>query len=232
MTFNSTSRKRLATVIAIVAIAAFMVMYGIGHHFVSNGLVQQEQKPQGIIATADYGYQKLFFGDKFSNGEYMPETSIISGDPNKWLPRDASVSNASETTKNIVTASTAQTPATPAASQLSADAASSPMIAENAKFGQIGQCKFTSVAKVGTRLEDTPGSGSAINYSDGTFGVSYDAVPGIDDSRPGDQIKLCLVSIPSDCPAGEDAGSVYSAENTRTKQSWSLPNSSHECGGA
>lgn len=232
MNFDSTTRKRLTRILAIVAVAIFVVMYGIGHHFVSNGLVQQEQKPRGIIATADYGFQKLFFGDQFSNGLYMPETSIISGDPNKWLPKSAGAGDASGPADNITVAAIPQAPAPPAASQPSADTTSSPMIAENAKFGQIGQCKLTSVAKVSTRLEDTPGSGSAINYADGTFGVSYDTVPGVDDSRQGDQIRLCLASVESDCPAGADRGGTYTAENLRTKESWSLPDSEHECGGA
>lgn len=233
MNFDKNMQKKVARLVGVAAIVVFAIMYGIGHHFSSGTWDVPSPKPQGIVATADYGFQKLFFGDKYSNGEYIEGTSVISGMPSSNPPPISNAGNSSELTDNSVAAS-APTPA-PSTSDNSVPseaAASSSMIAENAKFGQIGQCKLTSVAKVSTRLDDTPGSGSAINYADGTFGVSYDTVPGVDDSQPGDQIKLCLVSIPSSCPAGEDDGSVYSAENLRTKQSWSLPNSSHECGGA
>lgn len=108
------------------------------------------------------------------------------------------------------------------------------LIAETAKFTKVGQCKETQVAVVGTRLEDTPGSGTAITYTDGTSGFSYETVNDADGSKPGDQVKLCLVERPKGCPAGSDPeqGSLFSAENYRTGGKWSLPNSSHECGGA
>ncbi len=229
MIFDGLMRKRLTRAIIIAALLVFAVMYGIGHHFVSNGLIEQEQKPQGIIATADYGFQKLFFGDKFSNGLYMPDTSIISG-MSQASPQN--LGNTSEMTNGSVAAVPAAAPVLSNNNQPTETASSASMIAENAKFGQIGQCKLTSVTKISTRLEDTPGSGSAINYADGTYGVSYDTVPGVDDSRQGDQIKLCLSSVESDCPPGADRGGTYSAENLRTKATWSLPDSEHECGGA
>ncbi len=97
---------------------------------------------------------------------------------------------------------------------------------------QVGACAQTTVQQVGTRLENTPGSGSAISYADGVSQVSYDQVPGIDASQSGDAIKLCLVSLPQNCPPGDDRGKVYSATNLRTGQTWSEPDSEHMCGGA
>ena len=97
---------------------------------------------------------------------------------------------------------------------------------------QVGQCRITSVKKIDTRLEGTPGSGSAIEFINGGYQVSYDTVPAIEKSLPGDQVKFCLVSIPANCPAGDARGREYKTENLRTGESWTLPDSEHECGGA
>jgi hypothetical protein len=97
---------------------------------------------------------------------------------------------------------------------------------------QVGQCTQTTVKTVGTRLDGTPGSGSAIEYADGGSQVSYDQAPGIDDSQAGDAVKLCLVSIPQGCPAGDDRGKVYAGTNLRTGETWSEADSEHSCGGA
>ena len=56
--------------------------------------------------------------------------------------------------------------------------------------------------------------------------------PAIARSRPGDPIRLCLVSIPKHCPPGDDRGRFYKATNLRTGKSWTLPDSEHMCGGA
>lgn len=128
----------------------------------------------------------------------------------------------------------AQAPEEAAQEPVAQPAQVSDLIAETAKFTKVGQCKETQVAVVGTRLEDTPGSGTAITYTDGTSGFSYETVNDAEGSKPGDHVKLCLTERPKDCPAGSDPeqGSVFSAENNRTGGKWSLPNSSHECGGA
>jgi hypothetical protein len=96
----------------------------------------------------------------------------------------------------------------------------------------VGDCVQTTVQQVGTRLEGTPGSGSAISYANGASQVSYDQVPGIDSSQAGDAVKLCLVSLPQNCPPGDDRGKIYSGTNLRTGQTWSEPDSEHSCGGA
>ncbi len=96
----------------------------------------------------------------------------------------------------------------------------------------VGQCAETSVLDVETRLENTPGSGSAIKYANGGYQVSYDQVPAIDSSQPGDRIQLCLASVPQNCPPGDDRGKVYHAVNRRTGDEWDAPDSEHSCGGA
>jgi hypothetical protein len=103
---------------------------------------------------------------------------------------------------------------------------------------RVGACVATRVKTVETRLEDgithqpVADSGSAIEFANGGYQVSYDTLPAITRSRPGDAIRLCLRSIPSGCPRGDDRGREYRATNLRTGQSWELPDSEHMCGGA
>jgi len=97
---------------------------------------------------------------------------------------------------------------------------------------RVGQCNVTTVTQIESRLDGMPGSGSAISYVNGGYQVSYDAIPGIQSARAGDQVKLCLVSIPHNCPAGDVRGRVYRATNLRSGSSWTAPDAEHGCGGA
>jgi hypothetical protein len=97
---------------------------------------------------------------------------------------------------------------------------------------KVGQCTMTTIKDKETRLEDTPGSGDAVAYANGGYGVSYDSVPALHSARAGDKIKLCLTSLPSDCPPGDDRGKMYTATDLRTHKSWELPDAEHMCGGA
>jgi hypothetical protein len=103
---------------------------------------------------------------------------------------------------------------------------------------RVGQCTETEVKSVETRLVDgsnnqpVAGSGSAINFANGGYQVSYDQMPSVDASRPGDPARLCLVSIPKDCPPGDNRGREYRTTNLRTHKTWRLPDSEHSCGGA
>jgi hypothetical protein len=105
-------------------------------------------------------------------------------------------------------------------------------VAQTASPTRIGQCVGTRVKEVGTRLENTPGSGSLVTFTNGGVQVSYEQVREVDESRPGDRVSMCLVSIPKDCPPGDDRGRTYKATNKRTGHSWTLPDSEHMCGGA
>lgn len=102
----------------------------------------------------------------------------------------------------------------------------------------VGKCSKTIVSKISTRLTDgttgqsISGTGSAISYANGGYQVSYDAIPGIDNSSIGDGILLCLVSIPTDCPVGDERGKNYTATNLRTGEAWMAQDSQHSCGGA
>lgn len=101
----------------------------------------------------------------------------------------------------------------------------------------VGTCTRTTVARLGTRLEDShrkpvPGSGTAISFANGIGLVSYDTVPGAEEAKLGDVVTLCLIAIPDDCPAGDERGRTYSVTIQRTKKKFSMSNSTHSCGGA
>ena len=96
----------------------------------------------------------------------------------------------------------------------------------------FGACSETAVLRVGPRLAGDPRSGSGILYENGGTQVSYEVLAPITRSRKGDRVRLCLVSIPSGCPAGDTRGRVYRATNLRTNGSWTAADSQHSCGGA
>lgn len=95
-----------------------------------------------------------------------------------------------------------------------------------------GRCVATSIKEITSRLEGMADSGSAIIYANGIYGVSYEMVPEIEHSKVGDKIELCLVSLPENCPKGDDRGKIYAAFNLRTQAFWELPDAEHMCGGA
>jgi hypothetical protein len=104
---------------------------------------------------------------------------------------------------------------------------------------RVGDCTYTKITSITGRLSedikppsDGIDTGSAVSFADGGGLVSYDYLPDIAQSRVGDQVLLCLVSIPTGCPPGDERGRFYSATNVRTKGSWLLPDSQHMCGGA
>jgi hypothetical protein len=97
---------------------------------------------------------------------------------------------------------------------------------------RIGQCSQTTISRIGTRLDDVAGSGSALQFANQGYQVSYETVPQIGRSRVGDPVTVCLVSIPTLCPPGDDRGRIYKTTNLRTRESWQLPDSPHSCGGA
>lgn len=116
--------------------------------------------------------------------------------------------------------------------QAPAITAPAPAEIASAKPQAIGDCVQTRVASTGPRLEGVPDSGSSIQYENGMSQVEYDVLPGIVHSQAGDDVRLCLVSVPQDCPAGDDRGRIYAATNARTGETWSAPDSQHSCGGA
>ena len=104
---------------------------------------------------------------------------------------------------------------------------------------RVGQCSYAEISSISDRFGEAlkppandVDSGTAISFTNGGGQVSYDYVPAIARSKVGDQLLLCLVSIPQNCPPGDNRGKFYSGTNLRTKDSWILPDSQHMCGGA
>jgi len=101
---------------------------------------------------------------------------------------------------------------------------------------QVGQCTITKIASISTRFgeELKPGSddGTAVSFANGGQQVSYNYEPTVGQSHIGDEVLLCLVSVPKDCPPGDDRGKIYSTTNLKTSGSWLLPDAQHSCGGA
>ena len=96
----------------------------------------------------------------------------------------------------------------------------------------VGACETSTIAWVGTRLENSPGTGSALRLANDIYVVSYETVAGVENSHVGDQVQVCLAAVPKNCPAGDDRGKEYAMLNARTGESWQLADSSHICGGA
>jgi len=105
---------------------------------------------------------------------------------------------------------------------------------------RIGQCTITKIASISTRfgealtppVDEMDSSGTQISFANGGYQVSYSYVPAIADSHIGDDVFLCLVSLPKNCPPGDERGKVYSGTNQKTRGYWLLPDAQHTCGGA
>jgi hypothetical protein len=104
----------------------------------------------------------------------------------------------------------------------------------------VGQCTITKIASISTRFgeelkpptDELDSSGTAISYANTGYQVSYSYIAAIAQSHIGDEVLLCLVSIPKNCPAGDERGKIYSVTNLNTTASWLLPDAQHGCGGA
>lgn len=105
---------------------------------------------------------------------------------------------------------------------------------------RVAQCTKTKIAALGDRFgqvlkqpaNETDDTGSGVSFADGGRQVSYSFVPELARSAIGDDVLVCLVSLPQDCPKGDDRGKVYSTTDVRTGESWQMSDSEHGCGGA
>jgi uncharacterized protein len=104
-----------------------------------------------------------------------------------------------------------------------------------AHVAQVGQCQVTRIERIGPRLLSLGSEyrdGTHVSFANGVHQVSYDRERPVFASRVGDRARVCLVSIPANCPPGDDRGRVYEVSNVRTGGRWRLPDASHRCGGA
>lgn len=104
---------------------------------------------------------------------------------------------------------------------------------------RIGQCQVTTIEYIGPRLGMVPTShdrpnenGTSVSFANGVYLTSYEYERSVARSRLGDRVRVCLVSIPKNCPPGDDRGRVYAVTNLRTDGKWRMPDAEHMCGGA
>jgi uncharacterized protein len=116
-------------------------------------------------------------------------------------------------------------------------AADAPQGANQPMPTKIGDCAVTHIAELTTRFGDPlatadANAGSRVSFSNGGGLVSYGREEGLANSEIGDPAVVCLMSIPRDCPAGDDRGKVYYGVDLTRHGTWMLPDSQHGCGGA
>jgi uncharacterized protein len=108
-------------------------------------------------------------------------------------------------------------------------------------YYKVGECAVSTVKEASARLCDedasgycapAPDSGSALFLENDMYGVSYDQEKAVDTAKPGDVVTACLVSLPENCPAGDDRGYIWSYSFKRTSRTVTLPDAEHSCGGA
>lgn len=98
-------------------------------------------------------------------------------------------------------------------------------------------CGKSVITDIGPRLEGDKNfaSGANVSLKNNGLTIAYQedpSLPAIRKSKVGDRVLICLVYIPKDCPPGDDRGRFYTITNLRTLESWTLPDSQHQCGGA
>lgn len=103
-----------------------------------------------------------------------------------------------------------------------------------------GHCTRTQIASITGRFgetlkfplsKDDEVSGTAVKYTNDIYQISYGYEEDVARSHIGDQVLLCLSSIPRNCPPGDNRGREYSATNLTSRTSWIMPDSQHMCGG-
>lgn len=112
--------------------------------------------------------------------------------------------------------------------------------AQEARPTKVGTCARTTIASISGRFRDkltrpTPadeGDGTVVNLKNNANSVSYQFIESVFSSKVGDPVLVCLVHLPTGCPAGDTRGKYYTTTNLRTFESWTLPNDTHGCGGA
>ncbi len=85
---------------------------------------------------------------------------------------------------------------------------------------KIGECVRTHIQEVKTRFGEpidysNEESGTTISNENGSFQISYDRA-GLFEIAAGQDVVICLMSIPQDCPEGDGRGRTYYTFNLAT----------------
>lgn len=97
-------------------------------------------------------------------------------------------------------------------------------------FKGVGQCVTSSVYRVTSRLVNSPRSGTDITFTNGIGLVSYDIIPAAQNSQRNDPVRICLISIPPNCPPGDDRGRLYTVTNLRSNRNFTMHDAQRLCG--
>lgn len=100
-----------------------------------------------------------------------------------------------------------------------------------------GECVRTRITEITTRFGEpatyeNQDQGTAIAFDNGGYQVSYGRGDEFANVAAGQDAVVCLMSIPRDCPAGDERGRMYYTLDLKTQTQWTLPDSQHLCGGA
>lgn len=106
----------------------------------------------------------------------------------------------------------------------------------SAVLNRLGQCSKTTIVKItdrfGRPLAEKGSQGTIVVFANGLFQTSYDTETAIARSQLGDSVNVCLKAKPAGCPPGDDRGKIYTTQNLRTGEAWTLQDDQHSCGGA
>lgn len=99
------------------------------------------------------------------------------------------------------------------------------------------ECSRTRIKSITTRFGEpvsyeNEGDGTAVEYENGGFVISYSRDVGFFQAKAGQPVVVCLLSVPYDCPAGDDRGRFYYTLNLATRSEWVQADAQHMCGGA
>ena len=105
---------------------------------------------------------------------------------------------------------------------------------------RVGECVDTRITALSDRFgkplrsdsDNGFNGGSAVKFENGGFQISYDKETALLRSQIGDAVRMCLRSVPKDCPPGDYRGRTYTSTNARTGEAWTLQDAQHMCGGA
>lgn len=92
----------------------------------------------------------------------------------------------------------------------------------------VNDCVMTKVAKIGSEVEGSLDSGSAIEYLNKVKQLSDQKIPQIDTAKVGDIVRVCLDALPT-CERWKYRGNVYSANNITGGFMWTLSDSIEKC---
>lgn len=99
------------------------------------------------------------------------------------------------------------------------------------------ECSQTRIRSLTTRFGEpvsygNEDLGTAVEYENGVFVISYSRDDGLYNAKVGQPVVVCLLTVPYDCPAGDDRGRFYYTLNLSTRLEWVMADAQHVCGGA